>query len=106
MEAFSIVELMESHAKNINKWCMYIHTKLEDGEEIYKAAPYLKELYPDALMIPNKLVLTFDTEKEMDSCFNLTVGDNGPTKHNSYIGNCKVYALTCSNTGELLDENT
>ena len=51
-------------------------------------------------------MLTFDTEKEMEKHYDLTVGDDGPTKYNSYDGECRVYALTCSNTGELLTENT
>jgi len=105
MKAFSMVELMEIHAKNINKWCMLIHTNWKDGKEIYKAAPYLKKLYSNYLTIPQDIILTFDTEKEMEECFNQTVGSKGPTKFNSYTGKCRVNALTCSNTGELLNEN-
>ena len=106
METFSIVELMKIHAKNTSKWCMLIHHNWKYGKDIYKAAPYLKEKYPDPLVIPEKLILTFDSEKEMEKCFNLTVGLKGPTKYNSYKGECRVNALTCSNTGILLNENT
>ena len=36
----------------------------------------------------------------------MTVGDDGPTKDNSYTGMARVYAVTISNKGELLTENT
>jgi len=105
MEAYDIVELMELHAKATNKWCMYLHinienkTSLETEDKINKTMPYLKNFYPHPLTIPTKIVLTFDTEKEMEECFNLTTEDNNTVKYN-------IYALTCSNTGELLNENT
>ena len=105
MEAYDIVELMELHAKATNKWCMYLHINIENKtgweneEEIHKTMSYLKNFYPNPLTMPKKIVLTFDTEKEMEKYFNLTTEDNNTVKYN-------IYALTCSNTGELLNENT
>ena len=51
-------------------------------------------------------VFLFDTEEEMNNCYYDMVGDDGPTKRNSYDGKFRVYALTCSNTGQLMNENT
>ena len=50
--------------------------------------------------------LLFDTKEEMVLHYNLTVGDDGPTKLNKYNGKLGVYALTCNNDGELQTENT
>ena len=106
MVIYDTIKLMQEYARIANKYCMYISWQEDvDIYEIYKAAPYL-----EGTNIPVytsfEAVLTFDTEEEMDKHYDMTVGDDGPTKLNNYNGPVRVYALTCSNKGELWTENT
>lgn len=75
-------------------------------KEIRKAAPYLSEVNAWTLLLKEKLFILFDTEKEMNRAYEKTVGDDGPTKLNKYRGKVRIYAITCDNTGQLLNENT
>jgi len=104
MKAFNTVDLMVEYAIKSNKWCMYLSNSCDNYNELHKAAPYLKDL--DYSLINDNIILTFDTEEEMDKYYNQTVGDDGPTKSNPYNGSCRIYALTCSPDGEMLTENT
>lgn len=107
MKFFNTIELMRQYAKTNSKFCMYISWNEEDlYVELMRAAPYLKEHEIDILSVNNYAILIFDTEEEMNHHFDQTVGDDGPTKLNNYIGPVKIYALTCSNKGELWNENT
>lgn len=106
MVTYNIISLMQEHARITNKFCMYISwVGQNDPAELVKAAPYMKD-EEDMLYALSKAVLVFDTEEEMYSHYDMTVGDDGPTEYNSYDGLARVYALLCSNTGELLTENT
>ena len=49
---------------------------------------------------------SFDTENEMMDAYLDMVGDDGPTTRNPYNGDYRVYAMTVSNYGEILTENT
>ena len=101
---FNVIQLAQAYAKSNNKFCMYISfDNTMDWKELEKAAPYLTT---DQLFHEGTCILTFDTEVEMQNYYNLTVGDDGPTKLNSYNGEARVYALTITNTGELSTENT
>ena len=100
------IELVRNLAKASNKFCIYISTIEKDNiVEIQMAIPFLS-MGNCFLLADSFLVLTFDTEKEMEEHFDRIVGDDGPTITNGYDGEVRVYALTCSNKGELLDENT
>ena len=118
MKILDEIELMKRYAKKASKFCMYIswddEWKGKDGpdsfflfEDLILAAPYLKK-YEKTVMALNssRLVLIFNTEEEMEYRFNQTVGEDGPTILNNYDGIVRVYALTCSNEGELWSENT
>lgn len=79
-----------------------------DLEEVLKAAPYLeRRMSGDVVQVlaDGYGVLVYDSVEEMEVDYWETVGDDGPTKTNPYLGPAKVYALTCVN-GELLNENT
>ena len=107
MELLDTMDLMQQYAKKASKFCMYISWQDDvPFEELIRAAPYLKEYEVEFLRSSNSVVLTFDTAEEMEHCFVQTVGDDGPTILNNYIGPVRVYALTCSNEGELWNENT
>jgi len=105
MKIFNTIELIQEYAKTNSKFCMYINfdnTGYPCGE-LEEAAPYLNF---EQIMTDGIYILTFDTEEDMQHYYDLTVGDDGPTKLNPYNGNARVYALTISNTGELSTENT
>ena len=48
----------------------------------------------------------FDTMDQCDAAFGEIVGDDGPTPKNSYDGPVRCFAMTCSPTGEVMNENT
>lgn len=76
-------------------------------DETIKAAPYmsLTNSYYE-ILINNGGYVFFNTKKEMEEIFWLTVGDDGPTKTNPYNGPGNVFALTCDPNGQTLNENT
>lgn len=78
-------------------------------KHIVKAATWLNEIdivNRDEIISQGYGFIMFENVDEMDRIYNLTVGDDGPTKTNSYCGPVKIYALTCSPKGILISENT
>jgi hypothetical protein len=111
VEALSIFSAFERLCKETKKWGMYISiTCFDDSvrEEPEKAALYLdwdNEEHTQ-IMCNGSGFFLFDTEGEMEEYYQQTVGDDGPTKLNSYNGNTRIYALTCGPDGQTLNENT
>lgn len=108
MIALDYHEMVRNVCKATGKWGLSIEFKFGAGDEIqeiFKAAPYLKEVSSQILAEERGLLL-FDSEEEMERYYDLTVGDDGPTASNPYNGPAKVYAATCSPTGRFLKENT
>lgn len=108
MKIYTIMDAFQELCKSMKKWGMYISSSCSEEfiEEMPKAAPYLSwEEHPQIIMDGNGILL-FDTEKEMWHHYDMTVGDDGPTKLNKYKGHTRVYALTCDPDGQLLTENT
>lgn len=58
-----------------------------------------------ALMDEHMFVLCEDYE-ECYRLFESVVGDEGPTKTNPYNGDCRVFAMTINNNGEIENTNT
>lgn len=90
-------------------WGMYASVSDPEvvHEELLKAAPWAAER--DALWnltAEGGVYLIFSNEAEMLTVYEQTVGDDGPTKTNSYDGPVRVYALTCDPEGNTLNENT
>lgn len=79
----------------------------DDGPaEVFEAAPYLDPHEHGQILADGRGYLLFDDEEEMERTYWLTVGDDGPTETNPYNGKIRVYALTCSRSGQFLNENT
>jgi len=107
-------EILSALCKGQGKWGMYInacvHSTIPDEnwtDEVTKAAPWLSLEDLDELVFNERAgFFLFDSLRNMQEAFDETVGDDGPTRLNSYDGPVTVYALTCSPTGELTNENT
>lgn len=86
--------------KATNKFVLYVSWNIEDDdcEEIQKAAPYLKR---ENILSNYYTYILCNSSDELNELFNMTVGDDGPTKLNSYAGKARVFA--CSSEGH---ENT
>jgi hypothetical protein len=104
-------------AKALKKPVLYINFEgLDDWDELFKAAPYLREAFanreqknrdnPMQCVADGTAIIVCDTDKERDNLYEQTVGDDGPTKFNSYRGPVHVYALTIGRDGQFLNENT
>lgn len=107
MMVLTMLDIIENYAKNNKKWCLYLSTNdTTELKELNKAVPFLSNEDCINLYFNQKMVIFFDNEQEMEDTFDLVIGDDGPTATNSYKGKARVYALTISNKGELLDENT
>ena len=114
MKALTIVNTMQALTKATNKYGMYISIqtyKIEIHDviaEIMKAAPYLTKNDEThmSIMFDGYGVLLFDTREEMERYYDMTSGNDGPTKLNDYDGPCIVYAITCDNEGNIDNENT
>lgn len=109
--------------KTTKKWGLYFSfpSRANIGfDEELSAAPYLEpdwgltDLSRQKVENNNKIqcllegggIILCDSEKEMERLYYLTVGDDGPTKYNSYSGPVRAYALTCDPNGQTLNENT
>src|SRR3990172_7631597 len=76
-------------------------------DEIRKAAPYLDTFEEnDQILMDGQGIILCDSQEEMADLYHQTVGDEGPTRLNSYAGPAKVYALSCDSSGLFLMENT
>lgn len=110
MKIMNGISVFQMACKLSGKWGMYVcfegHETMSPDfrKNLIEAAPYLKDQHK--IISDERGFLFFDSEEEMNISFNQTVGDDGPTKFNDYNGPVRVYALTCSSSGELLSENT
>jgi hypothetical protein len=91
---------------SMHKWGVYISFDSDDDKEFEKAAPYLDGIRDCQIFADGCGIILCDSQEEMETIFGQTVGDDGPTETNSYNGIARVYALTCSPAGTLLNENT
>ena len=106
MEALTVTETMQALAKALGKPCMLVSLPQNTTVRGLDAAPYLNGDEHAQLLIDGEGVLVFEHVDEMWRYFDMTVGDDGPTKTNPYAGPNRVYALTCGADGGLLTENT
>jgi hypothetical protein len=105
-------EFTKLFCKLTNKWCVYIScpdieeewTKSE-WNEVLKAAPCLSKDEDFQILIDNEGWIVCDTKEEAYSIFEQIVGDDGPTRVNSYDGNMGVYACIYNSQGVYM-ENT
>jgi hypothetical protein len=98
MEKLTALNLFSRVCHQEGKWGVYLTWNLlrdrsieASIEELRKAMPYYDELTPQQ-QEDHCAFLLFDSEREMRSCFDRTVGSKGPTKMNPYNGPMKVYA--------------
>ena len=77
-----------------------------DWEGILQAAPYLSAQQHLQFLSDGGGVILSSFQEEIEKLYEQTVGDDGPTKANSYMGPVRVYALTCGPDGKFLNENT
>lgn len=108
MKVLDSLRFAQVAAKALGKPVMYISIYSEGQalEEVVKAAPYLNFQDHGQVICDGYGFIVFKSLKEMNKAFWQTVGDDGPTKTNPYNGPVRVYALTISAQGRLLNENT
>ena len=85
MKSISFRDLIQEYSKATGKYCVYISWsqvfRHSEAEEVLKAAPYLSESF---VTQHHKGVVICDTEEEMEQCYDMTVGDDGPTNLNGH----------------------
>lgn len=47
-----------------------------------------------------------EDEVDMRSRFRRTIGEDGPTAENPYLGHVRVFAVMCDPHGNIISENT
>lgn len=101
-------EILQKYCAATKKFGIYISFDIDNYsvEEILKACPIFNFDTDTQILFDGIGFLIFDTQEEMEKIYDQIVGDDGPTKFNSYSGPAAVYALTCDNNGEFLNENT
>ena len=106
MRILSQIEILQELARVSGKPCMFVSCRSCHAlpREIVKVAPYL--VGEDQVLCDGGAILICDNDEELQTHFLLTVGDDGPTRTNTYNGPARVYALTCGADGELQTENT
>ena len=114
MKHYTSTDALQNMCKSNKQWGMFFsisNTDMDDYvtlyEEIYKAAPYLKEMEAMQNCMNGYGYILFESEEECRNIYLQTVGDDGPTKLNNYASDkVRVYALTCNPDGILMSENT
>lgn len=74
-------------------------------EQLALACPALVGCHENVICA-GQACMFFATENETRRAYSSTVGEDGPTKTNSYDGPARVFALLCDDRGNLLSENT
>ena len=106
----TLMEVCSVACRASKKWGVYISFDSENfrNSEIEDATGgQVSDIYEDSqVMFYGQGLRLLDTEEEMMNVYHHIVGDGGPTKFNDYDGECRVFAMTISNEGQILTENT
>lgn len=94
MKSLGMTDVLDAMAKGLGKPVLYLSFDISNGEEIVKAAPYLKEDSMFQILLEGGGFIVCDDIEELDRLYDLTVGDDGPIGSNPYNGDARVYALT------------
>ena len=107
MKILNHTQTLQQLCMSSSKWGMYFNIcPSHPLTDVPRAAPWLSlQDHSQTICDENSYVL-FDSEEEMLSVYEQTVGDDGPTESNAYNGPVRVYALTCDPTGQMMNENT
>ena len=103
MEIYCKIEALEELCIKAKQWILYFSwdTDLLSGgvtyEEVQKAIPFLT-VEEISWTFGNGYIFC-NSEEEANEMFYQIVGDDGPTKFNSYNGEVKVYACTIGPMG-------
>lgn len=112
MEAYRRTDILSKLCSLEKRWGLYISIICPEEEvpnlfhEAPKACLFLKWEKHSYIITDGQGWFLFDTQEECETAFAQCVGEDGPTKLNSYTGKIKVYALTCAPDGQLSNENT
>lgn len=101
-------ELFRLATKGKSKWGLFLVVIAAGNslKEMLKAVPFLDRESGMWLRLNGQMAVFFDTEADLQACYQTVVGDDGPTPTNPYNGKARIYALTCDPHGNLLCENT
>jgi hypothetical protein len=105
MSTLNSLELFIAHCGAIKRWGMVIRftpPQANEWNEFRLACSYYNELSVQH-MCDGEAFLFFDTEAEMRSYYERTVGEDGPTATNPYKGPFRVWAMTCGPDGRAWD---
>jgi hypothetical protein len=107
-------EVVQAVARFYNKPVLYLYYY---SNESISFEEFLNAIVPQflesdinvdvaSLFYGKPLYILCDDEEELNTLFYYFVGDDGPTKSNSYKGRVSIFAMTCSAAGEMQNENT
>lgn len=106
MKKLSILNTIEYLCKQNKQWGVYISWVVDETVsyqwtegELCKAAPYLSIEDDFQIMSDGNGFIFCDSEEEAYNIFDQTIGDDWPTKLNSYNGEFRVYASVVGPNG-------
>jgi hypothetical protein len=107
MNIRTILETLQAYMYYRPCFGVYLSCNNDDvgPEEMHKAVPLMSKEQAHHLWMEGNLFLEFETEDSAREFFDSVVGDDGPTKTNSYNGPARVFALWGEPRG-WLSENT
>ena len=108
MRLLGIHQVVALLAKATGKYCLYISWDEDQllKEDVVPSAPYIDLIDQPQIFCDGEAIVLCETEEEAWKYYHLTVGDDGPTKENSYDGPIRTYALLCGPDGKMWTENT
>lgn len=109
MKKLDITGMLTELCKATNQYGILLSlepwTEKISWQEVQKAVLCL-DLDEDMQAFGDGYCIILGSKEEIERAYDQTVGDDGPTELNKYDGPARVYALTCDNTGQTLNENT
>ncbi len=107
MKVYNQITVACALAKALHKPILFLSFGDGPWKKKLKVAPYLNSCNFDVsqALMGGYAFITCDSTKELNRLFDLTVGDDGPTKLNKYEGSVRIYALTIDCKGCPQNEN-
>lgn len=110
MKVHSVSHVGQALAKALKKPVLFLAfpTDVDNFMHVKNAAPYLDmdDNETSQAVLDGHAFIVCENEEELNRLYDLTIGDDGPTKANAYDGPIRIYALTIDKNGVLRNENT
>jgi len=107
MKVLTSQHVFAALCKERKQWGLFLNfDAVAEWDEVEKTVPFLSGREYIGFLIDGEAFILCDSKEECQHLYDQVVGDDGHTKLNPYNGRAKTYALTISDDGLFMNENT